>query len=366
MRWIIWMMWLVIGPAVTVMLWSQQSTGVDTNLRGVSIALTKNARGSKHAVAWVCGSNGAILKTTDNGKTWKRLHVAGGDALDFRGIQAFDEQTAYVMSAGNGDASRIYKTVDGGDTWKLQYTDKRKEFFLDDIACTSEKACFALSDPVDGKFLMVNTVDGEHWKELPRDSMPAALASEGAFAASSTSLALFGEKDIYIGTGGPAARVFHSPDLGKTWSVATTPILSGEASQGIFSIARRGNTVVVVGGDYKSPDKADRVAAYSSDGGATWKLAAQQPMGYRSAVAFVSDDMIVAVGPSGVDVSYDEGTHWAPSQKLNMNALAMGNGLVVLAVGPKGTVAWSGARASALSAPLDNSKFADVVGHDKK
>jgi len=365
MRWIIWTMWLTIGPGAAVMLWSQQSTGVDTNLRGVSIALTKHAPGPKHAVAWVCGSNGAILKTTDNGKTWKRVHVAGGDALDFRGIQAFDEQTAYVMSVGNGEASRIYKTVDGGDTWKLQYTDKRKEFFLDDIVCVSEKECFALIDPVDGKFFLVKTVDAEQWKELPRDSMPAALPNEGAFAASSTSLAVYGEKEIYIGTGGPAARVFHSPDLGKTWSVATTPIISGEASQGIFSIARRGNTVVAVGGNYKYPDKADRAAAYSSDGGATWKLAAQQPTGYRSAVAFLSEDIVIAVGPSGVDVSYDAGVNWARTQTTNMNALAVGNG-PVLAVGPKGAVAWTEVKISTSSGPPDNTKIADVVGNDRK
>ena len=44
-------------------------------------------------VVWASGSNGVILKSLDRGKTWQRLHVAGGDALDFRGIVAFNART---------------------------------------------------------------------------------------------------------------------------------------------------------------------------------------------------------------------------------------------------------------------------------
>jgi photosystem II stability/assembly factor-like uncharacterized protein len=129
-----------------------------------------------------------ILKSVDEGKAWKRLDLAGGDALDFRGIVAFDEKIAYVMSSGEGEKSRIYKTIDGGETWNLQHTDKRKEFFLDAIACLSETSCFALSDPIDGKFLLLVTTDGEHWNPRPSGNMPAALPGEGAFAASNTCL----------------------------------------------------------------------------------------------------------------------------------------------------------------------------------
>ena len=71
-----------------------------------------------------------------------------------------------------------------------------------------EKDCFAISDPVDGKFLLLHTEDGEHWKELPREQMPAALPKEGVFAASNSSLTLCGEEgeELFFGTGGPVAR----------------------------------------------------------------------------------------------------------------------------------------------------------------
>jgi photosystem II stability/assembly factor-like uncharacterized protein len=326
--------------------WSVQTSGIDTNLRGVSAAyFGKPMAGppgdvlqERHIAVWVCGSNGVILTSTDLGKTWKRLHVTGGEDLDFRSIVAIDAKNAYVMSSGEGDKSRIYKTTDGGETWKLEFTDKRPSFFLDALVCASE--CYALSDPVDGKFVLVGTHNREHWQELPGDGMPAALPGEGAFAASGTALAINPDGELYFGTGGGAsARVFHSMDFGKTWTTTEVPVFSGNPSSGIFSIVATGHEVVVVGGDYKSPTRADRVAAYSLDRGKTWQLAAQQTSGYRSAVVSVGGDMLMAVGPGGEDISYDLGIHWKRADSLDLNAVFFLDSHTAWAVGAKGTIA---------------------------
>jgi len=319
--------------------WKVQTSGIDTNLRGVSVAEMPDAKGAPVPVVWASGSNGVILKSIDEGKTWRRLRVTGGDALDFRGIVAFSEKVAYLMSSGEGEKSRIYKTADGGETWNLQYTDKRKEFFLDSIVCLSETRCFALSDPIDGKFLLLNTADGEHWNPLPSENMAGALPGEGAFAASNTCLALSGE-DIFFATGGSAARVFHSPDMGRTWTAAETPIAHGNASSGIFSIAL-GNekTIVVGGGDYQDAKRAFGAAAYSLDEGQTWELSAQQPGGYRSSVAAVDSLTFFTVGPNGEDLSNDHGVHWGHTDSLNLNAAALLDIWTGWAVGPNGTIA---------------------------
>jgi len=311
--------------------WIVQPTGVDANLRG--IAAVVNRRGS---MVWATGSRGTILRSTDAGQTWMPVPIEGAENLDFRGVQTFDGKTVYVMSSGDGELSRIYKSADGGKTWKMQYTDKRKGFFLNALVCSDGIHCFALSDPVGGKFLLLCTTDGEHWDELLRDHMPAALTQEGAFAASNSGLLLFGKNEIYFATGGAAARVFHSSDLGHTWTVSETPVLHGKVSQGIFSIVRAGETVVVVGGDYADPDHQAKVAAYSSDEGATWKLAAAPPGGYRSSVD-TFDAGFVAVGPNGAETSRD-GVHWVQIDGPNLNAVTFigGKGW---AVGPKGLVA---------------------------
>lgn len=299
--------------------WSAQPTGVDSTLRGVSVVVRRGMTN-----IWATGSKGTVLLSTDAGQTWTALHIPDGDTLDFRGVQAFDEKTAYVMSSGDGEKSRIYKTVDGGKTWVLQYSDKRKSFFLDAIMCRDAMHCFALSDPVDGKFLLLATTDGAHWSEVGRDGMPPAIASEGAFAASNSSLLLYGKSEIYFATGGPKARVFRSEDSGKTWSVAETPILSGKASQGIFSIVRAGDTVVVMGGDYADVSRKDKTAAYSSDAGKTWQLADELPAGYRSSLD-TYDYGFVTVGPTGAETSHD-GNHWKHIDSPELNALTFDAG----------------------------------------
>ncbi|HEV3218956.1 MAG TPA: YCF48-related protein [Candidatus Acidoferrales bacterium] len=318
--------------------WTVQTSGIRTNLRGISAAYASWT--DKTPVVWASGSNGVILRSPDAGKTWVQLSVAGGEKLDFRGIQAIDAETAYAMSIGGGDSSRIYKTSDAGKTWKLEYSDKRTGFFLDAIVCSSEKKCFALSDPVDGKFLVIATQDGEHWNDLPRETMPAALSGEGAFAAGNSALAVFGGGEVYFGTGGGASsRVFHTVDMGRTWTATATPITAGIASAGIFSIARSGDTVVVVGGDYRQASLATSAAAYSTDRGATWHLAAGQPGGYRSGVASIDARIFVAAGPNGEDISLDGGARWTNTGAVSLNAVAALDAGNVWGAGANGTVA---------------------------
>ncbi len=190
-------------------------SGIDSSLRGLSAS-------SDGKILYATGSNGVILRSPDSGKSWARLHIPDADTADFRGVQSFGADIAYVFSVGNDNKSHVYKTTDAGKTWRTQYSDPRPAFFLDGLVCRSEKDCFAISDPIDGKFPILHTEDGEHWTELPQDSEPAALPTEGLFAASNSSLILCGpnKSDILFATGGPAARVFHSADNAKTWTVA--------------------------------------------------------------------------------------------------------------------------------------------------
>jgi len=332
---------LVLCPNALGQWWSVQTSGLPSNLRGISVT-NGRVNGKQSLIVWASGSHGVILRSTDKRSPWNLLGGPGGGDLDFRDIEAFGEDTAYVMSSGEGDKSRIYKTTDGSTTWKLQYSDQRRGFFLDSLACDSKIHCVALSDPVDGKFLVLSTNDGERWKELPRDKMPDVLSGEGAFAASGTAIALCGHDHIYFGTGGGrVARVFHSKDSGRSWTAVETPIAGGNASRGIFSVACGADLLVAVGGDYKEPGSAQGTAAYSYDAGATWHLAARLPGGYRSAVAHFSQGDFVAVGTNGTDIANSEGRkgmRWEHTDSLNLNAASF-YGQEGWAVGPKGTIA---------------------------
>src|SRR5260221_10211220 len=103
--------------------WQQQTINSDADFRGVCAVNAK--------VAWVSGTKGTYGRTTDAGRTWSVGTVPGAEKLDFRDVEAFGEMTAYLLSAGPGENSRIYKTVDGGKTWALQFKNADPEAFYD-------------------------------------------------------------------------------------------------------------------------------------------------------------------------------------------------------------------------------------------
>jgi photosystem II stability/assembly factor-like uncharacterized protein len=264
--------------------------------------------------------------------------------LDLRAVAATSARVAHAMSIG--DSSRIFRTIDGGLTWSLRYTSTRKGSFFDAIRFWDERHGIAVSDPVDGRFLLITTHDGgESWHEVPIDRLPLALSNEGAFAASGSCLAVYGRSDVWFVTGGAArARIFHSSDRGRSWTVRDTPLRAGVAAAGAFSVAFRDATHgVVVGGDYQQPKLRGRNAALTSDGGVTWTVvdSATSPAGYRSAVAFVpgfAGQRLVAVGLSGADTSSDGGRTWAVMDTTAYNSVQF-SGTSGYAVGPKGRVA---------------------------
>jgi hypothetical protein len=204
--------------------WVMQQTGTSASLRGVSAVSDR--------VVWASGSGGTWIRTTDGGATWHAAIVPGAETLDFRGIHAIDATTAWLLSSGPGDKSRIYKTTDAGGHWTLQYTNPDAKGFFDAIAFWNPAHGVVVGDPVDGQFVILTTDDGgTTWK---RQATPAALPNEGAFAASNTCLRVSGSGGVWFGTGGPgAARVFRSKDGGRSWTIATTQIRNDGASAGI-------------------------------------------------------------------------------------------------------------------------------------
>src|SRR5947199_10482647 len=83
--------------------WVPQNSTTTSSLRGVSAVNAK--------VVWASGTGGTWLRTTDGGSKWNAARVAGADDLDFRDVHGVDDRTAYLLSIGAGDKSRIYKTV---------------------------------------------------------------------------------------------------------------------------------------------------------------------------------------------------------------------------------------------------------------
>jgi photosystem II stability/assembly factor-like uncharacterized protein len=288
--------------------WELKPTGSQSRFRGLAAVSAE--------VAWVAGSAGQVLRTTDGGKEWQNVSPAGAEALQFRDVEAFDADRAVVLAIGAGEDSRIYRTADGGKTWAESFRNTDPNAFYDCLDFHDSRSGLALSDPVDGKFRILASSDGgRSWQVQSSQGMPAALPGEFAFAASGTCLVAGPGRTAWFATGGgDRPRVFRTVDGGRTWKVTDSPMASGAAA-GVFSLAFRGPLEgVAVGGDFEKPQEATRAASVTRDGGRSWRLvpAGQAPKGYRSGSAFVPGTIgtVLAVGPSGSDVSLDGGLSW--------------------------------------------------------
>ena len=305
---------------------------VESSFRGLSVVNQK--------VVWVSGTGGTVLRTIDGGKNWENISVPNMEKIDFRDVEGFNKNIAIVM--GIASPARFYKTTDGGQNWKLVYFDDREGVFFDGMSFWNKNDGIAFSDPVDGQHLLIRTMDGgDTWHEIPKEGFPHKLNPEFGFAASGTGIPVQGRKTVWLGMGGVKSRVFKSEDGGMNWSVAETPVVHGGQSTGIYSVAFKNKKVgIAVGGDYTN-QSIKNTMAYTNDGGATWHLPEKQTHQYRECVAHYRGNIFFAVGPSGFDMTTDNGKNWHPHywEVNNLTAVAFAKSSNVgFAVGKGGQI----------------------------
>ncbi len=352
--------------------WQMQESGTTASLRGI---LSVDGK-----IAWASGSEGTVLRTLDGGAHWAKCAVPPeAETLDFRGVQAYDASTALVMSSGPGDKSRLYKTTDGCKSWKLIFKNPDSpdgffdSFFADwtpgTEAGTQSWSGSLLGDPVKGVFMIFDTPDsGVTW--VARKNADLALNGPGqtgvdlaAFAASN-SLFPANQNGAHVthifasgGKSGATVWIEKTPGIAvgmasassitlSHWTRVKLPLAGGNESSGIFSIARREEsvpirdriameeTLMAVGGDYQKPNDSSGTAAWSTDR-VHWTASTKPPHGYRSGVAWSPDqDAWIAVGTNGSDISSEDGTTWTPLDNGNWNAISF-----PFVVGPNGRIA---------------------------
>jgi photosystem II stability/assembly factor-like uncharacterized protein len=312
--------------------WVDVSTGTTEQYRALDPINRK--------VAWVAGEDGGILRTRDGGRTWKDVAPPRFAAFTFRDIEARGPARASVLAIGEGTDSRIFTTRNGGRSWTRAFLNRTPEAFYNCMDFwPGGRHGIAVSDPVDGKFRILRTADaGMSWSVVPSRGMPRAVAGEYNFAASGTCLVTVGKRRAYMASGGAASRVFRSSDRGRTWKVTDAPIPAAEAG-GVFSLAfrsvRRG---VMVGGDFTAP-KARPVTGITRSAARHWTRTGRTS-GYRSGVAFHAGRprFVIAVGPSGTDVSRNGGRTWTLVDGTAFDGVQCAGDGACWASGPEGAV----------------------------
>ncbi len=295
------------------------------------------------SVAWVSGSGGTVLRTTDGGATWHAGKVPGADSLQFRDIHALDASHAWVLSIGPGDNSRVYYTADAGTNWTLQYTNQDPEAFYDCFGFWDANRAIAVGDAVQGHTGILTTDDGGlHWNPTPSATTPFAPPGEGSFAASGTCLVTGPDSLAWIvAADSIRSRILFSRDFGHTWGFETLP-LTTRAGSGAQSITFRDpkHGMALGGGSTAKP--GDENVAITSDGGFTWALRGRLPLSSGAwggvYVSGAKRPTVVAVGPAGSAWSADEGASWVTIDSLNYWSVGFASPNAGWAVGARGRI----------------------------
>lgn len=349
------------SPAQAKPVWQMQDSGTTASLRGIDSV--------DGTVAWASGTGGTVLRTTDGGAHWQRCATPDADkdgaTLDFRGVQAWDAQTAIVMASGPGDESRLYKTTDACKTWELllKNPDAPNGFFDSFWMYPNYKVGIVLGDPVNRRIVVLETHDGgARWKSDASSGLSIDGMSIGGFAASNSLLAQTRSGYMYgfVVGGKSGSYYFQRNSSFDNWGRVALPLAGNSESAGPFAFAMRSTrakctdcvdpvdySFIAVGGDYTKPNDSTGTAARTSDGGLHWTASTTPPHGYRSAVQWSpSLKAWITVGTNGSDISRDDGRTWQPLDNCNWNALSL-----PFVVGPNGRVARLNPAAVALSSP---------------
>ncbi len=193
-------------------------------------------------------SSALILRTNDSGKSWQEALInvipqsSNKENSRLFGVSFCNSQVGWAVGS-----NMIVRTDDSGQTWKIQYGENKKEFLLD-VVCISPERAYAVGQ--DG--VILHTEDsGKSW--VPEDSgttdnlvqvrffgdtywIVGGLAGKGNLLRKdksakwkrvqiSSSEALF---DIYISGQhgwlvGASGTIFHTINGGQTWQREKSP-----------------------------------------------------------------------------------------------------------------------------------------------
>lgn len=189
----------------------------------------------EHAVRGVMTSSGdGVYKSTDAGKTWKKMGLDLTRHIARIIIHPKDPNIVYVAAQGalygNNKERGIYKSVDGGATWK-------NVLFVDNKTGCSEIS-MDMNNPLilyaamwehgrlpwkiisggPGSGLYKSTDGGEHWEKMT-EGLPKEMGKMAIAVCRSNSEKVYAviESDFEKEAGG----LYMSSDAGKSWSQVT-------------------------------------------------------------------------------------------------------------------------------------------------
>lgn len=211
----------------------------------------------------------AIETTTDGGRTWTPVSLPS--AISGSRLSCLTATTCALLGIGTGGSSVFFQTTDGGRTWSSGTgpAELATGDFVGGLACTTAAHCTAIAMPhlvaagSDDIMSLTTSDAGQSWTEgsLPAgfDGLPDGLTCTGV-----GDCVVVGSDKGFPGGNGAAA---YSKDGGATWRSSTVP--GGTSDLNAVSC----NTSLCIASSLGSASSTVRTILTSSDGGATWSEA---------------------------------------------------------------------------------------------
>lgn len=219
--------------------WTKLNSGTNTTLNSVYFI--------DDTVGIVCGNNGIILKTSDNGDSWRQIDFF--EPLSLNDVYFVDNFRGYIV----GESGLILESTDRGESWNRINNNLPNALF--DIYFIDRQNGFAVGD--EGTILRTND-SGNSWRIIPSPTSELLYAihfvnNKKGFISGWNGKILFTEnsgdswrelnsftetyiKDIQFiteNTGfavGGGGLIYITEDGGKTWKQIDSKIFSGLTS----------------------------------------------------------------------------------------------------------------------------------------
>lgn len=240
--------------------WRQAKVPTRSTLTGISFHDKK--------LGWAVGHDAVIVRTTDGGGTWERVHWDPEAENPFLDVLFVSESRGFAIGAYGA----LYVTADGGKTWTSERVSEEDDLHLNQIAKSASGKLYIAAE---AGAIYRSDDDGLSWTRLD-------ATYDGSFFGI---LPIDGDALLVFGLRGHMLR---SDDAGATW----TSLETGTVAMLNAGVRLADGTVVIVG--------LGGVVLVSKDGGRTFTLRQQQSRAGIQAVTDAGGGRLLLAGEGGV------------------------------------------------------------------
>jgi photosystem II stability/assembly factor-like uncharacterized protein len=264
------------------------------------------------------GVGRGVWKTTDGGRSWSYLGLSGTERIEAVIVHSRDPRTVWVSAQGpawsDGVERGVFKSTDGGRTWrKVLYVDERTGAFslvMDPsnpehlLASTWEHRrwpwFFRSGGP--GSGIWSSWDGGETWRRLgEQDGLP-----KGELGRTGLAFATNDPRVAYALVEAEKSALLRSDDGGETWRAVNT---EANVNDRPFYYSR-------IAVDPTNENRVYRIAGdltMSEDGGRTFRIIAPWSsvhVDHHAFWAHPDGNTIITGNDGGVFISHDRGGAW--------------------------------------------------------